>query len=206
MKKELEARGVDFILHFTQESNLESIVKHGLVPRDQQDSLPGAVAVNDMLRLDFKEGASSFSIGFPNYKLFYKFRKDTEAQGVDWAVVVFCKRVLLDKECLYCPTNAADASVSGRPEAELKGVEAFRALYNEVAGKPPRKSLGLNDSWPTNPQAEILVKGVVEPNYIRGIAFKNSMLTDKYKEVYPALKVITAPAFFDARKDYEHWK
>lgn len=205
MKKALKARGVKFLVHFTRESNIDSIIQHGLLPKNEQKVLPSPAEVNDTLRLDFREDASSLSIGFPNYKLFYRFRKETEEQKVEWGVIVFSKKVLLDKECLFCPTNAADSSVSSQDENTLKGVKAFNALYSEIKDKPSRQKVALPASFPTNPQAEVLVKDVIEPEYILAVVFNNSVLTKKYKSKYPKMDIRTFPDFFNARNDYTHW-
>jgi len=201
LRQAIESRGVRYLVHFTQESNIDSIIKYGLVPKSMFSILPIPGTCNDELRLDSKEDACCFSIGFPNNLMFYKYRKITEAQGIEWAVIVLNKEVMIDKDCLFCFTNAASNSIRQLDMNSLRGVNAFRKLYADGIGESTRKELGLPDDWPTDPQAEVLVKGIVEPRYILGIMFNNEAFAAKYKLKHPQLD-IRANRFFYNTRDY----
>lgn len=201
LERAIENSGVKYIVHFTQESNIDSIVQYGLVPKDMFSEFAISGACNDSLRLDSREDASCFSIGFPNSLMFYKYRKITEPQGIEWAVFVLNKKVLTDKDCLFCFTNAASSSIRQLNVNDLRGVSAFNRLYTDAEEGPTRKELGLPNDWPTDVQAEVLVKGVVEPRYILGIMFDKEELMAKYKLKYPYLD-IRANKFFYNTRDY----
>jgi hypothetical protein len=92
------------------------------------------------------------------------------------------------------------------PVAARKGLPAFEKLFAPVTGKPSRGDLKLADSVPTNPQAEVLVFDVVEPEYIVGIACDSADLVTSLKAQYTGANLLHVPGFFSPRQDYSHWK
>ena len=198
----LAVRNVEHVVHFTQASNVESIIRYGLLPRNMLHLLPMPAACNDDLRLDSREDTVCLSIGFPNYPMFYKYRKIGEGHGIEWAVIVLSKDVLIDKDCLFCQTNAARGSVRQQSEDSMKGVGAFNALYEQES---VRRELGLPDDWPTDAQAEVLVKGAIEPRYIRSIVFTSKLLTDELKLKYPKLDIRNDRFFYNTREYSLRW-
>ena len=206
MKQAVISKGVKFLMHFTQESNIDSILKYGLLPKKELSASVPVATVNDSLRLDLRENMSSLSISFPNYKLFFKWRKAPKNERVKWGVIVFNASILYHKECLFCQTNAANGLVSAEMEEHLKGVSAFYSLFDEIEGKPSRQELGLDSYYTTDPQAEVLVKGIIEPEYITGLAFDDQILSEEYQRKYPAHQIKMDKELFRYRKDYMHWK
>ena len=77
------AIGVKQLVHFTRESNLESILKRGMVTRDKL-KLEGFDGFNDNVRADYTH-AVCVSIGFPNYKMWWGIKKDNP--NVDWIIL-----------------------------------------------------------------------------------------------------------------------
>ena len=73
----IENRQIKGLVHFTRLENLVSILHNGIVPRSYlfDDNIPITGMVNDALRLDGKQHGSCFSISFPNWKMFYSYRK-----------------------------------------------------------------------------------------------------------------------------------
>lgn len=198
----LAVRNVEHVVHFTQAANVDSIIKFGLLPRSMLHHLPTPAACNDGLRLDSREDTVCLSIGFPNYPMFYKYRKIGEENGIEWAVIVLSKDVLIEKDCLFCHTNAARGSVREQSEDSMKGVGAFNALYEQ---EPTRRELGLPDDWPTDAQAEVLVKGAIEPRYIRSIAFASKLLADEFKLKHPQLDIRNDRFFYNTREYSLQW-
>lgn len=198
----LAARNVEHVVHFTQATNVDSIIKFGLLPRSMLHHLPTLAACNDDLRLDSREDTVCLSIGFPNYPMFYKYRKIGEKNGIEWAVIVLSKDVLIEKDCLFCHTNAARGSIRKQSEDAMKGVEAFNALYERES---TRKELGLPDDWPTDAQAEVLVKGAIEPRYIRSIAFTSKLLADEFKLKHAQLDIRNDRFFYNTREYSLQW-
>lgn len=75
--------GVKHLVHFTRESNLESILNRGMVTRDRLNS-EGFDGFNDNVRADHTN-AVCVSIGFPNYKMWWAIRQGTP--NVDWVLL-----------------------------------------------------------------------------------------------------------------------
>ena len=52
MKRIMEERNIDRLYHFTQASNLKSILEHGIMPKDDLDYLGIVSRCNDEYRFD----------------------------------------------------------------------------------------------------------------------------------------------------------
>jgi len=205
MRNTVEQYGVRFLLHFTQASNISSIFQHGIVPISQLQSRNMAYNWNDAYRLDGCHNASCFSIEVPNYKMFYKYRY--ENPQLDWVVLGIRKEILWEKDCAFCIENAASTAITQTSIESRKGVQAFRRLYDEVPNKPTRQILKLHSATPTNPQAEVLVFGNVEPTYIFSVCFENTIISEKYKQYVPSsVNVEIQKWLYEPRHDYEHWR
>jgi len=204
MQREVESRGINFVWHFTRVENLDGILSHGLLARTEIEAREISCLYNDGYRYDGCVDAVCCSIGFPNYKMFYSLRQSQP--GSEWVVVALQPCVLWEKECAFCASNAASSAVSCTPLAQRKGKAAFLSLFNEIEGKPERKALGLPDACPTDPQAEVLVFGNIEPRYIAGVAARDRTTQSRLAAKYPAVVFKCFPSLFSARKDYEHWR
>lgn len=206
MKSVVETRGIQSLMHFTRVENLISIFEHGLLPVDSLNKQEMDFQFNDQIRLDNCKNASCLSIQFPNYKMFNKYRCK-EDKNIDWVVLGIKTEVLWEKDCAFCVENAASSNVRHKSLEERKGIEAFNRLYDEYPGKPSRSQLCLEDSFPTNPQAEVLVFDIIEPKYIWGIAFKDKQTQNKYNSLIPShVSSEVAREMFSYRIDYEAWK
>lgn len=76
--------------------------------------------INDKDRFDKKLNATSFSIGFPNYKMFYSLRnKDRNSR---WVIITINPNILyLHKENIYyCENNGASREMILKSSDELK--------------------------------------------------------------------------------------
>lgn len=204
MEQAVSRRGINHIWHFTRLDNLHSILSDGIVPRLQLERRNSPPLFNDLYRLDGQRGASCFSIGHPNYKMFYRLR--CENPGSKWVVIGCRASVLWEKDCAFCHENAASNAVTCIPVENRKGPAAFQRLFAEIEGKPSRESLALPDNCPTHPQAEVLVFNVVEPSYIVGAICQDHPTAQDLTARYPDFQMIYHRAHFSARKDYEHWR
>ncbi|PJF38016.1 MAG: DUF4433 domain-containing protein, partial [Phototrophicales bacterium] len=140
----------------------------GLCPKILLEDLPYDVTINDELRLDGHEDSVSLSIAFPNYKMFYRYRANTQSRG--WAVIAINPSVLWECECAFCKHNAADSRIARVPLEKLKSLSSFQAMFaedesgNALAGilgvdykQETRETNKLKSFDPTDPQAEVLV-------------------------------------------------
>ena len=195
-------RGIKYLVHFTRLSNLASILAHGLVCRNRLDGRNVIGAVNDQYRLD-RTVAVCVSIGFPNYRMFYRYRQENRDEN--WVVVGIDPSALWKLRCAFCITNAAAGRVSAVPLDQRTGLPAFQAMYGDFDDKV-RANLHLADQFPTNPQAEVLMLDGVPAAYFLGVAVQNDMMKAQVEALHPGLHVVRHEEFYSARSDYAHWK
>lgn len=193
--------GVKQLVHFTRESNLESILNRGLVTREIL-TREGFNGFNDNVRADYTS-AVCVSIGFPNYKMWWGIRKDNP--DVDFVLLVLEERALWELPCAFCAANAALGAIAAIPIAQRQTLQAFQGMYADVVGKE-RAKLNIPSYWPTNPQAEVLMLQGVPRNYIRGVVTLNAAQEKRINEKFPGLKTWVHVGYFRYRKDYEFWK
>ena len=201
IQKYATERGINFLMHFTRASNLESILQRGLLPRDTL-ILEGYKDFNDHYRYDGTH-AVCLSIGFPNYKMFFGIRQ--ENKDVDWIVLVIHAAALWTLPCVFCVENAASAGVTSVPLEERKELAALQAMYADWDDKP-RSVLGIPDNYPSNPQAEVLMLNGVPRNYILCVIVLNLAKQQELQAKYPGLDVRVHAGYFRYRRDYAHWK
>lgn len=205
MRKTVEELGIRYLVHFTAAENLKSILTHGIVSRKDLIEQKFLFEWNDNERWDGCINASCFSIGFPNYKMFYPAR--TNSLEKDWVVLGIRKRVLWEKECAFCTENAAKNSMSSLTIKERSGKEALKKLFDNFPNKPSRTEMKIASHHTTNPQAEVLIFDTVEVDNIFEVAFENEETMIKYKHVIPEkIKVSTKSSLFKGRADYEFWR
>ena len=140
----------------------------------------------------------------PNYKMFYPLWHGD--RSVEW-VVIGCKPdILWEKDCAFCVENAASNNVTCIPIEDRKGEQAFNLIFDEAEGVPSRAELDLLDSFPTNPQAEILVFDKIEPENIIGAICQSKPREIELINQYPDFEFLYHRADFSARKGWEHWQ
>lgn len=206
MQNTVNKLGIRFLVHFTQAKNLKSIVKYGILPKNELSSRCINHAKNDKYRIDGYHDSSSFSIEWPNYKMFYPLRLNSDT---DWVVIGINKNVLWNKECIFCWDNAASSEIIRTPRESMVGTSGLLRLYEEVLEKPTRREItnsGVRESQPINPQSEVLISGCVEPSNIFAIGVENKYTYEKYKETVPdSIPLQVKEWLFKPRQDYEHW-
>ena len=173
------ARTIPYLVHFTRSENLTSILQHGLRPRSDIDIGTICGAINDQGRYDNRTDRNCLILGFPNYKMFFKLRQSVE--NSEWPILFLHPSILWRFDCLYCHTNAAATCISCQPEEELATLEAFAKLFEESPGSPTRAAESLRPCDPTDVQAEVLVKGIIPPEYIFAIAFRSHPDMNQHK-------------------------
>lgn len=187
IKDILKQRNIEFLCHFTRLENLESILTYGLIPRaylyneefNHNLNLSIDGIFNDEHRYDGKPEATCLSISFPNSSMFYRLRCSNN--NVKWAVVVLSAQVLIDKNCAFYPTNAANSSLSSKPVVDFQGGTALNRLFE---GDNVSRQY-LLDKDPTDVQAEVLVFDKIEPRYIRGAVLKRIEDIKKFQSLFP---------------------
>lgn len=197
----MEQRGILHLCHFTRVENLESILKYGLVPRSFLDD--EQAIVNDAFRYDRCEDAVCTTIEFPNYKMFYQLRCDNP--NTQWAVLRLDAQILTDFDCAFCQVNAGSAASFTIPLSERKGADALAKLYAPVVDGV-RRSLLIPPSYPTSPQAEVLVFGTIFPDYIEAVYFEDGETLRFFNKMGYSVHMSVNSALFYGRADYKQWQ
>ena len=152
--------------------------------------------------------ASCLSVSFPNYRMFYRYRKQNET--ANWGVLLISTQVLIEKPCLFLPANAASATVRealhGRLD-QIIGIRGFDGMFAERP-TPTRVDQGLSPDLTTDPQAEVLILDAIDPNYFLSVALLRSdaELVASIGQSRPGLPVTTGGAYFKPRHDYQWWR
>lgn len=188
--QEIEAiskeREIPYLVHFTQLSNLESILEYGIHPRCNLNGLLAEITINDELRLDHHDDSISLSIAHPNSSMFYKYRQE---KGEDWVILVISPNVLWEMDCAFCKHNAADSRISNLPVDDLKTPEAFQGMFEEIEGIRTREEQRLKKYDPTDVQAEILVFGEIPKERIAALVFHDEAARQTYQHLIGDRKV-----------------
>ena len=143
------------------------------------------------------------SIEVPNYKMFYKLRISNT--NINWVVLEVDSIVLAKLKCAYCWTNAADSSIKKIPIEKRLDKNAFLKLYENEEGYPQR-STSIPESYPTNPQAEVLVLENIPRNFIKRLIVKDEHTKKLIIQKKLPTTVIIDDSKFKWRKDWEVWK
>ncbi|ELA4711062.1 DUF4433 domain-containing protein, partial [Escherichia coli] len=180
----VQCRDITELYHFTHADNLSSIIANGLVSRQYLDIRNINYELNDELRLEGHLDATCLSISFPNYRMFFKYRN---LKPGDWIILVIDPSVLWIKSCAFYPTNAASGSVRSNAIADMQGEDALNAMFGETIGSITREQ-SLNDKYPTDVQAEVLVFDEIEPSYILKVIHPNRMSSERFYNLHPDVK------------------
>lgn len=202
----LLSKEISALVHFTRLENLPSIMANGIQSRAVIDSPHNHIngLTNDTIRVDGKTNANCLSISYPNCSMLYKLKKDNP--GTSWVVIAIKPEVLLTKQCLFYPTNAACNQVRHLGPINFSGPVALLRMFDEtVAGKivtVRSEHPYLLPRDPTDVQAEVLVFGVVEPQFIIGCIFERESHRAEFSNKYAGFKSSTWKGWgvFDNRK------
>ena len=178
------------IYHFTSLSNLPSILKNGILSKDQLVKQQIEFEQNDNLRLDNMTDFISCSLEYPNNKLLYKNKYSLHK---DYCLIEIDIDILNHVFSACSTTNAA--SKSGK---NIMSISYIERLFN----LPRPKSLPIN--FPTDEQAEILIKSFIPLSFVKSIIFENSFDYNKCANLFPSnIKTTINGNMFSVRGQYE---
>lgn len=186
-EQELINRGIEYLIHFTPTINLLSIYEmNKLMSRklleefevDQTDIFD-YVEFTDEVRFDDKSYIN-LSVQHPNSFLFNRFRQRTaEFSHINWCVLKIDKKYIYEKHTLFSITNAANGH-NKRNVGVTGDLDKFKRLFdnsiNVVTSYNTRtiQRNNLKDKYPTDEQAEVLVKNEIPIDAIIEICFKDA--------------------------------
>ncbi len=203
MRNFVASRGIHNLMHFTRLENLPAILQNGIVPRNTLVAGQMPFTFNDAHRYDGYLNASCFTISWPNYKMFFPLRRDHP--DVKWAVIECNASILWQKPCIFSATNAASNVARGIGLDLRTGVPGIEAMFAEVPGKPTRAEMRLPANFPTDPQAEVLVCDVVEPQYFVRVHVEDALERAGFAGAHPGVNFVYA-GYERSRFDYQYWR
>lgn len=158
----LASKRITKLVHFTPISNLESILENGICSRQHLDCSKLNFIPSDSWRLDNKRSFICNSITFPNYKMFYS--KRMEDLRIKWAVLSIDSHILVDKfDTEFYRMNAASSSPNKCRFDPCSNDALEDMFYLE------NRDCNIPSNYTTDPQAEVLVKDVIDSSYINCI-------------------------------------
>lgn len=172
---------IPYLVHFTNEKNLESILQIGVHPISNSKKYNFTPVANDILRLDGHPNSVSLSIGYPNWKMLFKYRKQFTQDH--WAILLIEKSVLWTKKCAFCKHNAADSRISKKSIEELTTHHSLMEMFEDLPEPKSRKEQRLHTYDPTDVQAEVLVFDFIHPSLINEIVFDSPDVANKYIDI-----------------------
>lgn len=188
----LKARKVKHLVHFTVLDNLPSICKNGICSRFDQEQ-NGSVGVwTDANRYDAHLDCSSFSITFPNYLMMYH-----KSKHFDLAVLLIDPMALEElgeENIAFYQGNAANKYNSSSSFSAHCGVKALDKMFEAQVTDSKgiiiqRAKQCLPITQPTDPQAEVMIRGVVNPKYIKKIIFKTDADRESFNNIQARMDV-----------------
>lgn len=211
-ENEVVRRGITRLVHFTPTINLISIFERGaLLSRSALIQLDGIlpdlflrdyIEVNDRLRLDELNNYINLSIQHPNSWLLRKFRELKKNQCESWCVIALSPECIWYADTLFSINN--DASSSSKRHGIHGDYAAFCSLFQDnITGGGAntdkvwtRKNLA--DCYPTDGQAEVLVKGTISSSCITGVYFETKEeAASTSQAIFLSVSVILPPFIVD---------
>ncbi|WP_439185783.1 DarT ssDNA thymidine ADP-ribosyltransferase family protein [Carboxylicivirga taeanensis] len=184
--KEIEERDIQYLIHFTPTINLLSMYEQkNIISRAVLESLDADqfdifdyVEFTDEIRFDDKSYIN-LSIQHPNSYLFNRFRnKTSEDMYITWCVLKINPKYIYLKDTLFSVTNAANSH--NRRNVRVTGdIEKFRMLFSpsiQVVTSYNSRTVtrgSLPSKYPTDEQAEVLVRDNISVSDILQVCFKD---------------------------------
>lgn len=209
----LHDRHVTQLLHFTQVSNLSSILEHGLVPRSILDDNNVDYAWSDPWRLDDQLNSISLSVTCFNWEMLIAVRR--RLGDAEWLVLAIDAMILPGAKCRFYPGNAASGEFA-RSNMSYRSINAFEKMFEDRSpfgsfkGSSYRTESNLQINMTTNPQAEILFEGIIPISAITDAWVEDEMLgkeMDRFfiEEAQHEIDVLIAPIYPRHSNRYTKW-
>ena len=209
--KAIDKYNIGHLVHFTHLDNLESILKLGLLSRQELQDRGEYFKIMDNQRYDGRLDACCLSVSFPNWQLFYSARnKLDKSEFFNWVVIEINPKVLLHNKIAFTRYNAASSIQKRIPVDNLINVKSFENLYAAEPNMPSRNEIKLPDNYTTNPQSELLCFDNIATEFIQSVNFCNyrayeKSKPDELKALNPHIDFKIDNFYFNSRCDYKYW-
>jgi hypothetical protein len=169
-------RGITEVLHFTTNKGLTGILATGAVKSrrrlDSDKHIEHIYTPNCENRLKDREWTDyvNLSISRVNGQMLGVSENWHRQDDVWWLVLAFGPEILADPGVFFTTTNNTYTNCVVRGQ----GVQGLSALFAESVewgwyGSRKRRYSGIPDSWPTDPQAEVLYPGEISLRQLTSI-------------------------------------
>lgn len=175
--EQIKNRNITRLVHFTEEKNIPSIIKNGLLPRSSLEKKGEFFDYNDKNRYDGRKDAVCLSVENPNQRLLEKFKRDYPDKK--YKLITINPSILytsfINSDCVkltprvYCNYNAAARSTLTDPNDIDIMFSSKVQTYHWQYGIIDHSRGNLPACQPTMSQAEILFCGRIPPEYIEFI-------------------------------------
>lgn len=187
-QNELSERGIDYLIHFTPTINLLSIFEQGKILSRallekfdiKKTDIFDYIEFTDEIRFDDKSYIN-LSIQHPNTFLFDRFRQKTADKiHITWCVLKINPKYIYHSSTLFSVTNAAN-SYNKRVTKITGDLIKFKMLFAPsiqivtTTNTRTIKRENLKLKYPTDEQAEVLIKDEIPIEDILQICFKNEV-------------------------------
>ena len=201
--EEIERRGIEYFVHFTQIENLPSILEHGLCTLDSLNDKGVATKVSDDERLE-GGGAICLSVSHPNYLMLWKKAgADKETLKKNWCIILIKPEYVIERNPRFYENNAASKIMQS--EIDRESFEDFCRMFDPIPGK---ESIG--DKYTSDPQAEVQVSMDLPVESFYRVVFLDDDLWDEYKDRVREIGSVAWSSqyggfLFEPRSDYKYW-
>lgn len=194
-QKEIVARGITHLVHFTSTENLVNIFSEGKILSRQrleskdikyQDTLD-ALDYHDSIRFDDKQYIN-LSVQHPNSFLFEVFKKkSSDTPYINWCVLLIDVSLIYKEDTLFSITNAANSH--NKPFIN-DTLQCFKKMFSPSVvvlrsyGEKIINRNGLRACYPTDAQAEVLAKDEIKLKYIKNVCFLNKTEMNSCKSAF----------------------
>jgi hypothetical protein len=214
--KEISGREIEHLVHFTPTINLlsifeqEKILSRALLEQFdiEQTDIFDYIEFTDNIRFDDKSYIN-LSIQHPNSFLFNRFREKTQNDlHITWCVLKIDKKYIYENDTLFSITNAAN-SHNKRKIGVTGDLQKFRTMFTDPVqvvtsyGTRIIARNNLKNKYPTDEQAEVLVKHEIPIHDILNICFKDERALASGKAAlngYNTSKFIVDPKVFESTR------
>jgi hypothetical protein len=187
IRKFVKQRGIRDLFHFTRVENIESIMSRGLVSVSELRDREVPFVASDSERRDGRLDGVSLSVSFPNWKMFYNKRVNSDAP-THWVVLSVRPSVLWTHRVEFFTYNAASAEMIDSDRSTHVRSSAFRELFASEH-RMTEKGSPLPKRFPTQNQAELLVFDPILPRDFQYCVVGTEELTGRVLTVAPDLEV-----------------
>jgi hypothetical protein len=177
-QQEIAKRGIEFLIHFTPTLNLYGIYEHQkLISRKtikeadtEQIDIIDYVKFPDSLRFD-DDSYINLSLSCPNTFLFSKFREKTKDDYlINWCVLKINPKLIYEEKTKFAVTNAASSAANNMGIST--DLNKFKMMFAKNIPIPHGTRNNIQSKFPTNVQAEVLVKDFISLENVIEVCFQ----------------------------------